>query len=65
MAESVSELVDRAYWQVLERRGDAGPGLVGVRAWLVEALTEFEVRLAVAAACDVPEWHPEADEEGL
>ena len=59
MPESVSELVDRCYWQVLARRGDAEPDVVGVRAWLIEALTEFEVRLALAGG--VPPWHPESE----
>ena len=60
MDESVADLVDRAYWQVRARSGEAGPDVVGIRAWLVEALTEFEVRL-LTSGLDTPPWHPEND----
>lgn len=60
MGESVADLVDRAYWQVKARSGEAGPDVVGIRAWLVEALAEFEVRLLTAGR-EVPPWHPEND----
>lgn len=55
MAETITELVNRCYWQLRE---ETGADHVGIRALIAAALGEYEVR-QIMGGFGLPDWHPE------